>query len=69
MPGSVQRDGHRRVADPTPVKAPSSLPSGFKGNSSDQVAAAAYRIWQERGCPEGSADEIWFEAEKVVRGR
>ena len=31
------------------------------------VAKLAYRRWVERGCPEGSAEEDWFEAEKLLR--
>ncbi|MBV8811700.1 MAG: DUF2934 domain-containing protein [Acidobacteriaceae bacterium] len=29
----------------------------------------AYTLWQQRGCPEGSADEDWREAERQLRGR
>lgn len=27
------------------------------------VAALAYRLWQARGCPEGSPEIDWFQAE------
>ena len=27
----------------------------------------AYRLWEERGRPEGRADEDWFEAERRLR--
>lgn len=33
------------------------------------VAELAYRRWLERGCPQGSAEEDWFEAEREVRSR
>ena len=36
------------------------------GNGSE-VAAVAYRLWQQRGCPEGSPEEDWFLAEREVR--
>jgi hypothetical protein len=29
----------------------------------------AYQYWLERGCPEGSAGEDWFRAERVVRAK
>ena len=28
----------------------------------DQIAARAYQIWQEQGCPDGRADEHWAQA-------
>jgi hypothetical protein len=33
------------------------------------VADLAYQRWVERGCPQGSAEEDWFEAERVLRSR
>jgi DUF2934 family protein len=32
----------------------------------EQIAALAYALWQERGCPEGSPEEDWFTAEKEL---
>ena len=32
----------------------------------EQIAALAYRFWQARGCPEGTADEDWFRAEREL---
>ncbi len=68
MPGSVQRDVNPGVANPTPRRLNSSLHSVSAEHPGARVEAVAYRMWQERGCPEGSADEIWFEAERTVRG-
>lgn len=33
------------------------------------VRAKAYEIWQSRGCPEGAAEQTWFEAERQLRSR
>ena len=33
------------------------------------VAILAYEFWQARGCPEGSPDEDWFHAMRVLRSR
>jgi hypothetical protein len=33
------------------------------------IAALAYKLWQGRGCPEGSPDEDWFRALKEMRSR
>jgi hypothetical protein len=69
-PGSVQRDSQVRVPripDPTPTGDDFPLRSASQENGrKDKVAELAYIMWQQRGCPEGSADEIWFEAERNV---
>jgi hypothetical protein len=33
----------------------------------NEIANLAYAIWQQRGCPEGSAEQDWDEAEREVR--
>lgn len=33
----------------------------------DTVAMRAYFRWQERGCPAGSAEEDWLEAERELQ--
>ena len=35
----------------------------------EAVAALAYQMWQERGCPIGSDQEDWFRAENELRNR
>ena len=32
-----------------------------------QVAALAYSLWTERGCPEGTPQLDWFRAEELLR--
>jgi hypothetical protein len=34
-----------------------------------QIRELAYRLWVERGKPEGCADEDWLEAERRIFGR
>jgi hypothetical protein len=31
------------------------------------VRAKAYEIWQALGCPEGAAEQTWFEAERQLK--
>ncbi len=31
------------------------------------IATVAYKLWQERGCPEGSAHEDWLHAVEFLR--
>ena len=33
---------------------------------SDQIAARAYELWQQRGCPVGSPDCDWLEAQREL---
>ena len=33
-----------------------------------ELAALAYRLWQERGCPIDSPDEDWYRAERELSG-
>jgi hypothetical protein len=31
------------------------------------IANIAYALWQQRGCPEGTAEQDWLEAEQTMR--
>lgn len=31
------------------------------------IGELAYRLWQARGCPEGTAEKDWLDAEKQLR--
>jgi len=31
------------------------------------IGELAYRLWQVRGCPEGSAEQDWLDAERQLR--
>ena len=37
--------------------------------SHDDIAALAHKLWQARGCPEGSPQEDWFHAAEQLRSR
>lgn len=39
------------------------------GPAVEQIKARAYELWCERGCPDGSADEDWHQAERELRAR
>src|SRR5579864_5531603 len=32
----------------------------------EEIAALAYRLWQQRGCPEGSPEKDWFRALELL---
>ena len=40
----------------------------FQSVNRQKIAALAYEFWQVRGCPEGTAEEDWFRAEKEIKG-
>ena len=44
-------------------------PENGNGLDSAEIAALAYQLWQARGCPEGSPEVDWLEAEKQIRAR
>jgi hypothetical protein len=31
--------------------------------TTEDIANLAYALWQERGCPDGSPEEDWYDAE------
>ena len=33
------------------------------------IAARAYELWQQSGCPHGQDQEHWFQAERELRAR
>lgn len=42
-----------------------SLRSGLSATpTADEVAALARKLWEARGCPEGSPEQDWYEAER-----
>ena len=50
-----------------PALAPEA-PTRSSGNPAhEEIAALAYSLWQARGCPEGTPDEDWFNAEKALK--
>src|ERR1017187_8917335 len=35
----------------------------------DDIARLAHELWQARGCPQGSPEEVWFNAAHELRAR
>jgi hypothetical protein len=35
----------------------------------DEIAALAHKLWEARGCPDGSPQEDWFHAAEELRSR
>ena len=50
-------------ADPAEVQSDAGEPRSHE----EQVAILAYRLWQERGCPEGSPEVDWLQAQQELQ--
>ena len=57
---SPEKRGIRQTADTTERKASALI-------SETAVAERAHQLWQARGCPNGSDQEDWFQAEKELK--
>ena len=33
----------------------------------EQIVSLAHALWEQRGCPEGTSEVDWFEAEKELQ--
>jgi hypothetical protein len=44
------------------------LPAGSRNTHAthEDIAALAYALWQEKGCPEGAHEEHWLRAEREL---
>ena len=42
---------------------------GHEAQEHDTVRLLAYRVWQARGCPEGSPEQDWHSAVEALRSR
>jgi hypothetical protein len=34
--------------------------------TTEEIAARAYKIWQQQGCPEGREEQHWWQAEQEI---
>jgi hypothetical protein len=67
-PGSVQRGIAIRengLAGPSPVPPSRLADHAIRAD----IAQLAYLLWEEHGCPSGSAESDWLEAERRVEER
>jgi len=57
----------RRVASNV-AASPESRPTATDPDRTE-IAALAYQLWFERGCPNGSDQEDWYRAEGMLKSR
>jgi hypothetical protein len=60
----VRQDPEPNRPTRTPDASDSQVP---ETSMHEDIAKLAYGLWQERGCPQGSADGEWLEAERNFR--
>jgi hypothetical protein len=48
------------------VESASSVAAVVQETDSSSIAALAYELWRARGCPEGSPETDWFQAEQEL---
>ena len=64
--------------EPKPIDAAKMMPVGSSASESvetaatlgpteSEIAAAAYQLWLDNGCPVGSDQEDWFRAEAALK--
>jgi hypothetical protein len=63
------RQAHEHAQDAHQHPRAATVGHGIAAFGHDEIAALAYRFWQDRGCPAGSAEEDWFHAVKELRSR
>jgi hypothetical protein len=59
---------HRRQVAPKVATSHESQPTST-GPDAAKIAALAYQLWLERGCPIGSDQDDWFRAESILQSR
>lgn len=57
------------VAEMTAEPAPAAPVDEAATLSEQDIATLAYQRWLERGCPQGSPEEDWFEAERELQSK
>jgi hypothetical protein len=66
MPTAVPDSVQRNNAEATRTE-PTTKDSFSSSETMQDIARLAYALWEERGCPEGSAERDWLEAEQKLR--
>lgn len=57
-----------RQAATRAVEQPQAKP-GTAAPTHEDISTLAYSLWHGRGCPEGSPEEDWFNAESSLKAR
>jgi hypothetical protein len=66
MAKTLKKRSRIEASDASPAVEPESQADALSPTFGD-VDALAYRLWQKRGCPEGSPEDDWFAAEQMLK--
>jgi hypothetical protein len=64
-PGSAKREPESNI-NKTAATADASQCQASGAAMQEEIARLAYTLWQQRGCPIGSAEFDWFAAEQKL---
>ena len=64
-PAAAQRVSKSDMSQPA-VTAGASQSHVSEASPQEDIARLAYALWQQRGCPDGSAEFDWFLAEEKL---
>lgn len=69
VPGRPRRDSEMdsKARDAMISTSSDAEPQSSESSMQEDIARLAYSLWQGRGCPHGSAETDWFEAEHELR--
>ncbi len=67
MSGIANEIALENVPEMTLPKELRDAPSAEEPTNEFDIAAIAYRLWEERGRPQGDPDRDWYEAERQAR--
>lgn len=70
MPYTSDRDGKSKTASavdrdhyPEQDEVMKTAGNGLPSPTHDEIAIRAFELWLANGCPDGTAEQDWFEAE------
>jgi hypothetical protein len=69
MKQKSDRDGKSKTASAVDVEHYPEQDEVDIDDAHDEIALRAYDLWRQRGCPEGSSEQDWFEAAEQVRAK
>ena len=64
---SMEIMAKRKMQNPGKHREPVMPIDTWDSPGQEGIAFRAYQLWIDRGCPQGSAESDWFEAERQLR--